>query len=133
MNLRCVVRPSLRRRHCHLAMAKCAAPQRPAAMSSRRFAALIFAVLASPTSARAVDGEVCGPQNQFRNGCAANQDFMLVVDASSSIALVWDEYIAFLRSFVQGFDLNPNDPSSPRIGLISFYGFPGQMEVSMEL
>ena len=41
-------------------------------------------------------------------------------DASSSIALVWDEYIAFLRSFVQGFDLNPNDPSSPRIGLISF-------------
>ena len=87
----------------------------------------VFAALATSTSARAVDGEVCGPQNPFRNGCAANQDYMLVVDASSSIALVWDEYIAFLRSFVQGFDLNPNDPSSPRIGLISFYGFPGQI------
>ena len=93
-------------------------------MSRRRIALLLAA--AAAVRSTAVDGEVCG-RTWVDPRCRANQDFMLVVDLSSSIATVFDAFLTFLKAFADELALEKDEGESPRIGLVSFFGYGGPL------
>ena len=90
---------------------------------------LLFAALAllSIVNAGPIDGEDPNCKVPRQKKCGSSQDFYLVVDTSSSIASLWDDFITFLEAFAKQFDLDDRDPLSPRLGLIGFYGYSGSM------
>lgn len=70
----------------------------------------------------ALDGEVCSDgATAADQKCAATQDFILLLDASSSVASVHAQISQFASDFVELFGLAAED-ASPRIGIILLAG-----------
>ena len=90
---------------------------------------LLFAALALLTVVNAgpIDGEDPNCKVPRQKKCGSSQDFYLVVDTSSSIASLWNDFITFLEAFANQFDLDDRDPLSPRLGLIGFFGYSGSL------
>ena len=71
-------------------------------------------LFAFATSA-SVPGESCG--RYFSPGaCRATQDYIIVADNSWSVEDSHATISNIMLQFIDGFDMNPDDPESPRVG-----------------